>query len=1536
LKIEHAIRIIFHPKCFTVLLLFAALSLSAADVTKDLPLGLPSGMNLPERTRNATFAADDNRANFTFFDGVKDVAVVDGALRMTLAAEVATVGWGNYLGEQPKAAIRSLLPESNVIALHMRQGFRPDEVTRTKPGEGRTTTWQVKPWRDGKLIDRELRKYKPVTAKLAAGGWHDLQFASMPAGAAPPDGLEFVIRGAPGTTLEIEHLSASHQVAEGYVRSEFDLPEEQVWSAIANVISKNLRHWYGTSEIASTLYINGRKVARDGAVQLYHLAPVDIARYLKPGRNCIGFYGRRVGYSPPLVVQAKVVMADGTVVTVDSGTHWRYSPDRANGWAQPGFDDSAWQPVEKGTNTWTTARDFAQQLGLPHDIGPIRLRNPGGRWLFYRDDAPAVVEVRVPGGLAGRAPALRWSLGLANEKAIVAEIDTGRVETPETVDGALLYRLDLGKRAHGVYALALDLVDAGGEVIYQRSREPLVVLRQLSQKVVAGISYTEGLDLTLEDTVDFTDPDDPHPWHEFAGQPGKLATLKVSEPTIIRRDGLAYREIGSRVVSSGFSYRIAFQQPGAFYLMELDYPDDAHRITEVSITSKVDGVRFSSQSSAGVETGGKFFNTGKMQTLRWIHRADHGPHSVDILNSPPVCPVPAAAAKLRIYRINGNLPAVNAGAGRQFGIHNERQFYTNGFGRNFGMDRPLAKDAQKAIDSKRHPMQSLLVDLLWLKDATEHYAQYLRFTGQNTQALGCYQYTESNTPFIAAPEADVARVPWCPRSMLAHVFALNGITFYAGIEWSQFQDVRSYVNDAQVANGADTYNMIDAEGRQRYAAEIFTHVPNWLHPEIRARYRRLMEQVADTFAHLPNFRGVHGMIGPSQWGSGYWPPAYGSFAEWDKPLLASFDDVTIGLFEKDTGLEIPVDVTDPQRFQKRAAFLQNPAYKRRFLAWRTEVFTGFVRDAVTALREQRADLEVVNALPVEESHAYRYLHDSKKPFAELMRDFAIDMDRLNAIDGSAVGRWTISWRKTNDLVLPHQDPYCWLPKEDPDLIRAFAGARDRRYVLCRTSWHENHVVAGGEEKTKHHGTTGWGKLLAGSDWVQNRIELTTMPQPTRVHAREALIQAIISGDPNLLLTGFTDVNLNVGHEQAIRAITSLYTHLPPEPFAPALDTGLQTNVAIRQLQRDKDAWFYVANPGYWPVRGTVTLSAGGDVYAVGANNKVAGAGEMAVPIALKPFGLAVFRVASPDLTISGYEVTPVASPETEHLAAGIARVQQLLKDPQARLALSGADRLYVKKTAAKAAKAVREKKHALAWSLVKQPRYWTSWKQFLEKGATGAARLPAELGKTQATAAPEPLPELVARRAAKPIVADGKLDEAVWGQTPFATGFWLREKKPAVVETGIKAAYDDQHLYLAIACADRTPGQVQGDAENELQINAKRDDQIAIFIRPKADAGIYYQLAFNPKGMRFDQRVKGGERDYDFAPEWQTATQVGETAWVTEVVLPYKAFDLDGPQQAWRINVFRRFRNDELPPSGWSWTPKSWHNLERLGHLRFE
>ncbi|MBN1257511.1 MAG: hypothetical protein JXA52_07375, partial [Planctomycetes bacterium] len=738
---------------------------------------------------------------------------------------------------------------------------------------------------------------------------------------------------------------------------------------------------------------------------------------------------------------------------------------------------------------------------------------------------------------------------------------------------------------------------------------------------------------------------------------------------------------------AGFSYTFEFKHPGSFYYLELEYPDNSTRIIEVVIKSMANASsESSSQAGVGAETGGRYLPTGKMQTLRWIHVADPGKHQVDVVNT--MNGERSAAKSLKIYRIKGDLPALVSGPGRTYGIHSERCFYDSGIGKNFGT---IALTEDGKVAGRGRPgeriqaeslMQAALKNLHWLKLTGERYVQYLKYTGQNAHIMGTYQYCEYNTPNIFAPPVEDSSILNCPKTMMANLFDANGIDFYAGIEFSQSQDVKTYANNAQVAQGADSAYMISEDGRQIYGFFV-SYLQNWMYPETQQKFYSLMQRTGRTYGHLSHFRGIHNFTGIDSRAGGYWMPSMSFGSKYDDPLRISFDDTTFKRFEEETGIKTNVAMDDPKRFAKRAKFIKgNAEIKATFLAWRADKFKEMMAEAVAALRqESRPDAQLLNVLQMPDNKLFEYLYKSKKDCKELCGELGYDIDKVNSIDGIWTGRWTIGWRHSYPRP-PHRNPYTWMARTDKNITSAFD--RDHnRFVFVRTSWDENNYEGG-------------------------RIRI--LPQPSGYNSREALIQALITGDPELIVGGYTDLNINVGYEHILRQILLPFTYLPKANFTPVLNTGLTTNVAIRQLNQQDASYFYLANPGQWAMSGSLTLAGGGEVFdLVTGKQLAAGTGEL--EFTLEPFGLLAYRVTSPNLKITAYKTNPLAQDDLAMLQGA---VDIFAQDVMAGKGISAAEKSQLEPVLAKIYAEIDKQEYAQAWAMLTEPGVW-NLKQKTEK-----------------------------------------------------------------------------------------------------------------------------------------------------------------------------------------------------------------------------
>ena len=607
----------------------------------------------------------------------------------------------------------------------------------------------------------------------------------------------------------------------------------------------------------------------------------------------------------------------------------------------------------------------------------------------------------------------------------------------------------------------------------------------------------------------------------------------------------------------------------------------------------------------------------------------------------------------------------------------------------------------------------------------------MRFSGQNTHVIGMWQYHDTNTPYKRTNDAADGRVDPTIRNVLAHTLDANGIGFYAGLEISQLSNLNTAVTDAQVAVGTqngrspenDTIMMVDRHGKQFDANASFTYTQNWMHPTVWQGYLDLSGNVARKFDDLAHFRGIHFQLSWAQ-RSEYYLPGFSWRERSEDPFVYSFDDVTFERFRDDTGIDIAVGSSDPDRFMQRYEAVSSGKHHDAFIKWRNRQLRDFLGAAVERMKSVDEDLEWANLLNIDEVDFYRVWEEwdeeefdgEGNSFAVLLREYGLDLPLLNAIDDMTVGRSAMGWREmpnsrdTGLSIFGQQNPYHWWARTDERVAEAFDDdSDDLRYVLIRNSWDEN-VVVGAAGVTRGQRSVGdHGAAFLGGDkgWVMPTRRTRAIPQPRGQHAREPLIQSIILSDPNLLLSAFTDLNINVGHVDALLPLAEVYTRLPYERFDRVLDTGLTTNFAISRLSKDGRTWFYVANPGYWTMPGSVTVRADGDIRDLETDEVVspAGSGTQEIDLTIEGYNLRAFYVDDPDAEIVSYATGTIDPAEEAGMRDIIAGVAALLP---ADGPTTDTER-FVAAQLNTAQAALDAGEYAEAWALLTHHRFWT-WK----------------------------------------------------------------------------------------------------------------------------------------------------------------------------------------------------------------------------------
>jgi hypothetical protein len=125
--------------------------------------------------------------------------------------------------------------------------------------------------------------------------------------------------------------------------------------------------------------------------------------------------------------------------------------------------------------------------------------------------------------------------------------------------------------------------------------------------------------------------------------------------------------------------------------------------------------------------------------------------------------------------------------------------------------------------------------------------------------------------------------------------------------------------------------------------------------------------------------------------------------------------------------------------------------------------------------------------------------------------------------------------------------------------------------------------------------------------------------------------------------------------------------------------------------------------------------------------------------------------------------------------------------------------------------------------------------------------VPAAWSQTQRQVGPVPTYEV--KRAARPIVVDGKLEDAAWkaaGTIEFQ--FPWSQQTGAKQKTIARVLWDDQFLYVGYDCDDADVVAHYTERDDPTY----KDDAVEIFINPDPTQTFYYGMEMNARAVLYD------------------------------------------------------------------------------------
>ena len=442
-------------------------------------------------------------------------------------------------------------------------------------------------------------------------------------------------------------------------------------------------------------------------------------------------------------------------------------------------------------------------------------------------------------------------------------------------------------------------------------------------------------------------------------------TFEVGDSCIVDSPIGRYRENAARD-NSRFGYSFVLRTTEKPHLIELVYPDDKPRSICVQ-----DGTSY--DLTMGIITGSDCPITKSMQkayNIFWPRALDQS-----LLISSLSGAEPAAAASIAVYELE-SLPDA--------GIESDLSAGTDGIAqRTIGIqyEDPCnvgASEGAMEFDT-------------WLA----HHMEYMRASGQNRLVYPINWYHGPIIPVKSQPASRFNTVihPTERRQYSRHAFTFpdwldgllskfdrEGFHFTGSLTLLRLGNLMEHMNiDQDAINaGAPTYNNIlydgtvqtstndwtliynpknypqavamgvdngamqYAYGEHRTQNHLYAPIFNPIHPEVRCQVMEYFEEIVTRYAHHPSFEGLS---------VNFWHATI----LWFGDLLTGYDDVTAALFSAETGLVIPAENGDPERFSKRYRWLMENA-REEWIDWRCHKVCDFLCELSRHIRAVREDL----------------------------------------------------------------------------------------------------------------------------------------------------------------------------------------------------------------------------------------------------------------------------------------------------------------------------------------------------------------------------------------------------------------------------------------------------------------------------------------------------------------------------------------------------------------------------------------------------
>lgn len=647
---------------------------------------------------------------------------------------------------------------------------------------------------------------------------------------------------------------------------------------------------------------------------------------------------------------------------------------------------------------------------------------------------------------------------------------------------------------------------------------------------------------------------------------------------------------------SWFAYKLKVAMVQKPYLIEVDYPDDKERTFAIALR---ENKPLSYPVASGIDSGGEFSLSNKIlshfiifwpraRETRLVFMTGHTDR-------------PAAVAKIRVFRIEGDLPALNVPVkgGRNFmNWYEEGDNFTSLYGA-----------------PNLSPMG--------FRIATERWAKTMAYMGGNVLSPSVVIYNFASYPskfnrtFTTPPDNDVLQ-----RMLL--ISEKYGMKLLPELNPRADELAWPYVQSPDPKPNL----LVSKDGK------TLNNLPphyNPLYPANQDWYVGMIGELVDKYKDSPALLGVSLRL-----------------MQWQNPTLNNFDsldwgydDYTVGLFQKETGLIVPGAPGDPTRFQKRYEWLMANA-REKWISWRCEKIAQLYTRIRDRVRQARPDLKVFSSV-------FDGYENYPRDFGtSWLRGAGIDTKLLSKIDGvvliNALHAYGRRDNSEDDLVIQTVRDNLL----SPDVLHSMIKTGGNGVFLSYARYFEAlpYIVPPQE---------------LGFPPTTKKTMMSAVINPAGRHYLERYAVQLAETDASWLGDGGNGYTIG---QPYLRDFLKEYRNLPPTPFVPRKDA--RDPVAVWELSRPKDYLFYAVNRERFPVNVEIRLKGRGRVYRL-PTHEIIKLQQGALHFDLQPYQLITFGASADIRILKVKQTAPIA--DVNHIKKQIQWLENLVNNSQKKRAI---------------------------------------------------------------------------------------------------------------------------------------------------------------------------------------------------------------------------------------------------------------------------